>query len=68
MRFYTQTRKHCFGTDMSGSPIGDSDYRAIGVVTTGGGSPQPNDDCREGGPNPPLSDCLPGWISQVLDR
>ena len=46
---------------MSGSPIVDASGAAIGVVCCSGGSAdQPQH--TEGGPNPRLLDCLPGWL------
>lgn len=48
---------------MSGSPIIDDDGAAVGVVCVSAGPSDESQEIRtEGGPNPSLSCCLPGWI------
>jgi hypothetical protein len=45
---------------MSGSPIVTDDGAAVGLVSVSGGT---GDAAHtEGGPNPRLFDCLPGWL------
>ena len=49
---------------MSGSPILDPDGAAIGVVCCSSGGP--GEIHTEGGPNPKLTDSLPGWMLREL--
>ncbi len=49
---------------MSGSPILANDGSAIGVLCTSSGSGRKH---TEGGPNPRLSTCLPGWFLRDIN-
>ena len=51
---------------MSGSPILLEDGRAVGMVVVSDGSS--TERHTEGGPQPLLTGCLPGWLLQVLGR
>ena len=49
---------------MSGSPILAENGQAIGVCVAGGGPP--SEKPTEGGPNPTLTDDLPGWCLREI--
>jgi hypothetical protein len=52
---------------MSGSPILNSNGKAIGVVCIGSGTgTEDTEACAEGGPNPRLTLCLPGWLLREI--
>jgi hypothetical protein len=50
---------------MSGSPILDQDGAAVGLISSSAGDIMDGKEIgrpREGGPNPRLTHCLPGWF------